>query len=208
MIFSVKIPPPDTNSLDGIFQNIINNSLDPLDFAEIEYSGNNVNGDKGNLINRKGNFACWNGNVWVQLNFKNLSIYPKKYTLRGIFSSGWTYARKWNVFGYNDYNKDNENSWDNLGEGESGENFCGTDSKCTNSKFTTFPLKAHNPNRGYKYLRWKVTAGSTSYLTFAASAIELFGELTTKRKLCKTNNLLCHSSLNKIYVLVLLMCCY
>ena len=207
----VNIIPPAINSLDGIFQSIKNRGLNMFNFVEIQYFGKYINGVRDNLLTREGDFTCYSGDIsWVQLHFKrNYYIYPKYYTFRGIFSSGWSYQRSWDVFGFNEDNKDNEKTWDKLGQGKSCDDFCGTSSSiCSGSKYATFALDDSNRDfeKGYKYLRWNVTLGSVSqYTTFAASAIELFGDLSFKSNTCKPIKMKHHTSLSLFLMIILFL---
>ena len=198
MIIKTVTAHPIGNSMDGIINKTKNHGVNPLSIIKSSYFGPEKNGNP-NMLVTGGNFQCYGGKTaWVEFKFVNYLYFPTYYTLRGV-STAWTYSRGWDVYGYNEENKNDESKWDIIGHGTSCANYCGTGfTTTTDMKYATYPID-NEESKEYKYIRWNVTEGSTSsYLTFSASAIELFGKLSISRYDvdCKTFRNYMHVSLS------------
>ena len=181
---------PNGDSMDGIIKKIKDQNANPLDFIATSYNGPQTNGYSDYLVT-SGDFQCYGGQIaWVQYRFLNYLYYPTYYTLKEV-SVKWTYSRNWTVFGFNEYNKNDESKWDIIGNGSSCDDYCGYNEYGTYSgNYKTYQVN-NNKRKGYNYIRWNVTKGSyKTYKTFSASAIELFGVLSygTYKGNCATKN--------------------
>lgn len=169
------------NSIDGIISKVKAQGTDPQKIINVSFSGESTAGEIESVITRNGNFQTYGGfKVWLQLDFNKYFIFPTSYTLKGVSTSTWTYSKQWTLLGFNEEDKDDEKKWDVLGIGNSCDDYCGFNEICkSDGSFHTYSLNAKKRKKGYNYLRWNVTEGSTSiYNTFSTGGIELFGKLS------------------------------
>jgi hypothetical protein len=174
------------NKLNGIIYSLktIYQITNPIKRGLIVPSATDT--DKGNINNT---IVEWVKTQWYtsistsglyyQVYFPIGSIEVTGYSLRG--SSGAYYPKTWKVFGFNEDNKNDESSWDVLGENTStaSQPYCYTTSdNCNSYDVGTFTVKI--TNKFYKYVRFVMTNGSTSFGIgrFQLSGFDIFGVLS------------------------------
>ena len=123
--------------------------------------------------------------VYVQMQFINRYIFPTAYSFRGVIPSDqYCYAKKWKVLGFNKEEENSPSMWSTLDEDASTSgSYCGTSTHCSGRNNETFLLK--NVNKGYQCIRWTPSSSScgNSDMYFAASAIEVYGTLSTSKSI-------------------------
>ena len=127
-----------------------------------------------------------NSNVYLQFKFPGRYLYPTGYSFRGVAPSGsYWYQTSWIVYGFNEGEENDVNKWDILAINTSYEqNFCGGAENCNGKVVATYSIKP--TNKGYRYIRWKDLDSSIwNNQIITASAVEIFGTLTTSAKLFK-----------------------
>lgn len=184
---------PNGNTLSGIINEIKNKYgfKDPISSKFVIPNSSYVN--PGNVET----VVLWNANtfrtrlkssedVFVELWFPNRYLYITAYSLQGISDNTIYYQKEWKVEGYNQGEENVRSKWVLLAENTSSQgDFCGTGAYCSGKKIATFTTK--KVNKGFQYIRFTGTQNSyeDGFLTFAASAIDVYGTLTSKyKKLC------------------------
>ena len=112
--------------------------------------------------------------AFLQINFKNLYIWPSHYSNRGRI--GWQYSRKWNVYGIESSKQEILLSEDTAEE----TGYCGVEANCDSNDSFLYKLK--NTTRDLVGIKFVPIVGSyISPYYFQSYGIELFGILSSRK---------------------------
>ena len=172
---------PINNTMDGIFSKMMNSNINPLNYVKVSNVDNCTTSQATRNIILRGNFQTYGTVANILFDFKKHLIIPTNYSLRGRNkTTGWNIQTVWNVYGFNEINKNNNESWTDLGKRTGvDDNFYGLTGSAT-----TFSVD--NPKHlAFRYIKF-VTLNSTSnkYLVFSTSGIEMFGAFVINSMYC------------------------
>ena len=177
---------PSGNVLTGIVYSLKNTYgiSDPIEKGIIVLSSTETaNGNISDTIVSWTTSPCWatvntKPNPFYQVSFPKGSIDVSGYFLRGC-GTGFVYPKAWRVYGFNEDNKNNEESWDVLGDNYSASSqpYCYTSyDVCKSFDTGTFTVK--KTNRYYKYVRLVQTQSSRNgEYRFVVTGFDIYGTL-------------------------------
>ena len=179
-MFPIKTSVPQSNSIDGIFTKIKNSGRNPLFFINVSNVDGCITLQKPEYIVLGTNdFQTYGSVANILFDFKKFLIIPTNYTFRGTTSYHWSYQTEWEVFGFNEYNKNDKEKWTKLGKRKSqGTNFCGTDTFCSQTgEYATFSVD--NPKRlAFRYIKFvTINLSFPPNIVFSVKFLEMFGKL-------------------------------
>lgn len=166
------------NSLEGIVNEIKKHYTDPI-ASNIIIPNSSRSGYNGLVTWGYYSSDCqYFKDGFASFRFPGRFLFPTHYTLRGHIS--WTYQKKWNIYGYNSGEENDNKTWTLLGSHESTDDtFCGNSTSCnSDTKTSTFSL--NRTIKGFEYIRFQTLISSKGSYCFITSATEFFGTLSTK----------------------------
>lgn len=173
-----------SDPLGGIISKIKKYSNDPIsDNLVATQAINSAWGQCKYAVTWEGNFASVDSSTdaYLIIQFPGRYLFPSYYTIRGV-STAYNYQLAWTVHGYNRGEESDPKKWTLLGDNVStATTFCSNGSKCiTTKKSTIFSMIP--TNKGFEFIRFKTTSGTSSTYHFTTSGIEFFGSLSINKK--------------------------
>ena len=181
------------NGLNGIIYSLKNTYgiTSPVDSGIVIPSGTETNSKSENINNT---IAGWKESCWVSVGTYSNPFYQVYFPMHWISITGyslrscsesWTYPKIWKVYGFNDDNKNqDESKWDVLGENTStaSQPYCYTSSDTCSTGFQVGTFTTKITGKSYKYLRFVLTEPSRSSLPrFVTSGFDVFGTLSSSK---------------------------